>query len=556
MTGRDTFETMFRDLIAGRLNRRDLMVRGAGIGTAAALSLSGIATAAPSGGLRLVRSAAQDSTPPADVKTGGVLKMGMQSDPGGLDPVLTPATALWHVVEHIYNRLTRIMPDLSVAPELAESIDISEDGLTYTFKLHSGVTFHNGRALVASDVVYSFQRLAGVLPDVAPDAQVASPSADDLASMASIEATDDSTVVITLKAADASFLSTIANQSCIIVPKEVVDENKDLSQVAVGTGPFTFKEYIPNTSITLEKNASYWETGLPYVDGLELLIASDDTARTTAVVTGTVDIIEYAPLRDVDALQQDSSLTLAGDTNTNIRYLGFNLTRAPLSDPKVRKAISMVIDRDAVLGPAVFGHGTPVQTLWPPDHWAALPGDIPAPDIDGAKALLAEAGFPDGFKTTITSWAAYSFLNAAAIVIQEELKQVGIEAEVVLLETPDMIAKVHTPGQEDYDMSVTGTSGHIDPNQLVTNFQTGAGGNTTGYSNPKVDELIAQGIAETDQAKRADIYHEIQTILLEDLPWIDLFVANQYEAMKTYVKGYYHTPNGSNIALKETWLDK
>jgi peptide/nickel transport system substrate-binding protein len=520
------------------------MARGAVAGAGAALLTTGVAGAAPAGRATGFRTASQDATP----KPGGVLKVGMQSDPGGLDPVLLSATALWHVVEHIYNRVTRIMPDLSVAPELAESWEISEDGLTYTFKLRTGVTFHNGREMVADDVVYSFKRLV--------DPAVASPSADDLSSMADVVAQDASTVVLTLKAPDASFLSSIANQSCIIVPREVVEENGDLSQVAVGTGPFTFKEYIPNTSVTLEKFAEYWEEGLPYLDGLELIIASDDTSRTTALVTGTVDMIEYAPLRDIEILEADPTIVLAGDSNTNIRYLAFNMEREPFNDPRVRKAISMVIDRTAVLGPAVFGRGTPVQTVLPPDHWATLPGDLPAPDIEGAKALLAEAGFADGFQTTITSWAAYSFLNAAAVVIQEQLKQIGVEAELMLLETATMIQDVHTPGQTNFDMAVTGTSGHVDPHAVFQNFQTGAGGNTMGYSNAQVDELIGQGFTTTDQAARAEIYQQIQTILLEDLPWVNLFVANQFEALKDYVKGYYHTPNGSNIAIKETWLDK
>jgi peptide/nickel transport system substrate-binding protein len=149
--------------------------------------------------------------------------------------------------------------------------------------------------MVADDEVYSLKRLA--------DPVTASPSVDYVASMADITAPDPSTVVITLKAPDASFLSSIANIACAVVPKEVVEENGDLSQVAVGTGPFVFKEYVPNTSVTLEKNPSYWEEGLPYVDGLELIIASEDTARTTAVVSGTVDMIEYAPLRVIELLQ-------------------------------------------------------------------------------------------------------------------------------------------------------------------------------------------------------------------------------------------------------------
>jgi peptide/nickel transport system substrate-binding protein len=544
MAGRDQFDKMFREFLNGNLTRRQAMLRAAGLGVGVAVAGPSVVGAAPAGRAGLRAGRAQDETP----KPGGTLKVGMQSDPGGLDPVLLSATALWHVVEHIYSRLTRIMPDLSVAPELAETIDISEDGITYTFKLRTGVKFHNGRELTADDVVYSYQRLV--------DPAVASPSADILASMDTITASDPSTVVITLKAPDASFLANLAESASIIVPKEVVEENGDLSQVAVGSGPFTFVEYVPNTSITLAKNADYWEEGLPYLDGLELIIASDDTARTTAVVTGTVDLIEYAPLRDIEILEQDDSIALAGNSNTNIRYLGFNMKNKPFDDVRVRKAISMIIDREAVLGPAVFGHGTPVQVSLPPDHWAALPGDIPPADIDGAKALLAEAGFPDGFETTITSWAAYSFLNAAAVVIQEELKQIGINAELVLLETATMIQDVHTPGQEKFDMAVTGTSGHVDPHQLFINFKTGGGGNTMGYSNPELDALIDQGYTTTEQAARAEIYQQIQQILLEDLPWVNLFVANQYEAMKTHVKGYYHTPNGSNIALKETWLDQ
>ena len=539
MTSHEEFTRLFKEVISGRLSRRDVLGRGAMVGAgAAALATFGPGT--------VLRAAAQDATPDPNAKTGGTLKLGLQADPTALDPQMQSLTAIWHTVEHIYNRLTRVLPDMSIQPELAESIDISDDGLTYTFKLKSGVTFHNGRPMVAADVKYSYERLI--------DPATASTSAADLASMASIEAPDDATVVITLKAPDASFLFMTSRQSLIIIPKEVVDENGDLSQVAVGTGPFTFKEYVPNTSIKLEKNANYWVQGLPYLDGLELIIAPDDTARTTAVVTGTVDMIEYSPLRDIDSLQSDSSLKLAGDTNNNIRMLGFNLRKEPFDNLKVRQAIAKVIDRDAVLGPAVFGHGTVTSTLFAPDNWAALNVDIPAPDIEGAKALLKEAGYENGFKTTITSWSQYSFLNAAAVVIQEQLKQIGIDAELNLVENSTMINDVYVTF--NFDIAVTGDSGFGDPNALILGNFRSDGGGFAGYNNPEVDKLIDQGIAETDQAKRAEIYQQIQQILLEDLPWVNLFIANQYETMKSYVMGYQHVPTGSNIYLRETWLDK
>jgi len=196
--------------------------------------------------------------------------------------------------------------------------------------------------------------------------------------------------------------------------------------------------------------------------------------------------------------------------------------------------------------------------LFPPTYWAALNEEIPAPDVERAKQLMAEAGFADGFATSITSWSQYSFLSAPALVVQEQLKQIGIEAELNLVETATMIEVVHSadPAKRTYEIAVTGTSGHVDPNELAANFKTGSSENLAAYRNPRVDELIDQGMASTDIAERTEIYQEIQRILLQDLPWINLFVANQYEAMRSDVKGYVHIATGSNIALKQTWLDR
>jgi peptide/nickel transport system substrate-binding protein len=520
----------------GRLTRRQVIGGAAGLGVTAPFL--------PSDATALAFPARQDATP----KPGGTLKVGLQADPTALDPQKQSLTAIWHVIEQIYDGLTRITkPDLSVEPALAEKWNISDDGITYTFHLRPNVVFHDGTPLKASDVKFTFERL------VAPE--TASTSAADLASMEEVEAPDDQTVVMTLKAPDASLLATLSGGSCKIYSEAFVKaNNNDVSQVAMGTGPFKFVEYVPNTRIVLEKNPNYWEEGLPYLDGIEMTIAADDTARTAAVVSGTVDFIEYAPLRDVDTLQKDPSLTLTGDANTNIRFIGLNLSKEPFDTLEVRQAIAAVVDRNAMLGPTVFGHGTPTVTLFPPGFWAALPQDVLPPDLEKAKSLLAKAGHPDGFSTTITSWSQYSFLSNAAVVLQEQLKQIGIDAELNLVENATMSDQVYV--SKTYDIAVTGESAYVDPNTLILQyFKTGESSNFMNYSNPKVDDLIAQGIAVSDQAKRAKIYQDIQRILLEDLPWVNLFIANQYEAMKTYVKGYVHIPTGSNIAFRQTWLE-
>jgi peptide/nickel transport system substrate-binding protein len=504
-------------------------------------------TTAPAAAANPTTAPAPTAAPAAgQPKRGGILKVGLQADPTSLDPQKTSLTALFHVTEQIYSLLVQLNPDLTVRPDLAEKWDISPDGKTYTFSLRKGVKFHSGRALVAADVKYTFERLV--------DKATASPNASVLVSVDTITAPDDSTVVITLKQADASFLTNLTSPAAVIINKDAVDKNGDLTKPADGTGPFMFKEYVPNTRVVLERNPDYYEAGKPYVDGIEMTIASDDTSRTAAVKTGTVDFIEYAPLKDIPSLKGDTSLTLAGDQNTNIRFVGLNVTRKPFSDLKVRQAIAMAVDRDAVLGPAVFGFGTPTLELFPPGYWAGL-GTKPAPaDVAKAKQLLADAGYPNGFSTTILSWSQYSFLSNAAVVFQDQLQQIGISADVNLEENAAFIKDYL---DNNFDLTVSGTSAYVDPNDIyLRNFGTGQPSNAVRYSNPKADELIAAGVATTDQAKRKQIYQQLQQLLLDDVPWINLYIANQFEAMKTYVKGYTHIPTGSNYTLKDVWLDK
>jgi peptide/nickel transport system substrate-binding protein len=537
----ETVQALAQDVLGGRPTRREAMIHGAAVG----LSLPAMmALGSVGNGGFIQRAAAQEASP--EPKTGGTLKVGLSADPAELDPHKTSLTAAWHVIEHVYDNLVDANENLEPIPGLAETWEISDDGLTYTFNLRQGVTFHNGREFVADDVKYSFERIL--------DPATASPSVSDLGSIDAIEVIDPATVAITLTGPDSSFLAKLIGSSIAIVPKEVVEENGDLMQTMVGTGPFKFVEYVPNSMVTLERNPEYWEAGKPYVDAMEMQIIPDNTARTTALVTGTVDLIEYAPVQDLPIFEQDDSIEVTGDQNTNIRYMAINIQREPLDKLEVRQAIAMVIDRQPIIDSAVFGAGTPTTTIFPPTYWAGSESDIQPVDIEGAKALLAEAGLPDGFKTVIHSWAQYPFLSNAAIVIQEQLRQIGIEAELDFQENAIYLENYFAG---NFDLSVTGTSAYVDPNDVIqANFGTDESNNGIKYSNPQVDELIAQGMTETDLETRAGIYQQIQEILLEDLPWINLFIANQYEAMKSYVKGYVHKPTGSNDSIKSVWLDQ
>jgi peptide/nickel transport system substrate-binding protein len=514
---------------------------GAAPTTAAATTASGSAASSTSAA---PTAAAAGGTP----KKGGILKVGVQGDPVAFDPHSTSLTATNHVVEHIYGRLVTIDASLSPKPDLAESWTISPDGLVYTFKLRKNVKFHNGQPLVAGDVKYSYERVL--------DPKTKSTSTAGLSSIAKIETPDDGTVVITLKQPNASFLVGLWSPNYAIVKKEDVDKNGDLSKVANGTGPFKLKDYTPNTKVTLERFDGYWDTGKPYLDGIEMVPVPDDTARSTAIRTGTVDFIEYAPAKDIKQLQADKSLTIAGDQNTNIRYLGFNLTQKdkPWANPKVRQAISMAMDRQAIVDAAFYGLAIPTVTLFPPGYWAALDMKVPPQDIAGAKKMLADAGFASGFKATIKTWSSYPFLSNAAIAVQDQLKQIGITVDVAQEDNGTFIADNNS---KNYDMLVSGTSGYTDPDGLVRgNFVSGLASNNSGYSDPEYDKLVDQAVAVTDQNARKQIYAQLQQKLLADNPWVMLYVGSQYEAMKSYVKGYVHNATGTNIAFVGTWIEK
>lgn len=537
----DTKQDVFFDLAAkvseGTLSRRAAIQRGAAVGLAAS-SLMAL-------GAMPLKVAAQ-ATPNPDAQPGGILRVGLQADPAELDPHKTSLTAAWHVIEHVYNGLVTTNPSLEPVPSLAESWDISEDGLTYTFHLRQGVLFHNGRELVAEDVKYSYERIL--------DPETASPAQPDLDNVESIEVVDDATVAITLLTPDSSFLAKLMGSSLAIVPSEVVDAEGDLMNTMVGTGPFRFVEYVPNSMLVVEANPDYFEEGLPYLDGIEFQIVPDNTARTTALSSGTVDFIEYAPAQDLPIFEADETIVVTGDENTNIRFFAFNTEIEPFNDVRVRQAISMAVDRGPIIDAAIFGAGQPTNILFPETYWAGYESEIPAPDIEGAKALLAEAGYPDGFTTELHSWSQYAFLSNAAVVLQEQLKQIGVESELRFEENAVYLENYFA---SNFEISVTGTSAYVDPNDVVqNNFQSTSGTNASRYNSEEMDSLIAAGMAETDQEARAEIYYQVQELIKTDLPWVNLFIASQYEAMKDFVKDYEHYPTGSNVSFKTVWLDQ
>lgn len=479
-----------------------------------------------------------------DATPGGVLRLGVQGDPVQLDPALEILDATGLVVDFIFEGLLHEGPDLSPQPRIAESWTVSDDALTYTFTLRPNVMFHNGRALVAADVKYSFERLQ--------DPDIASPWAGDAGNMASIDAPDDSTVVITLSAPNASILSILTKRGFSIVPQEVVEEFGDLRQNPVGSGPFSLVEFVPNSHVTLAKNAEYWLEGRPYLDGLEIQVIPDDTARTTALVSGTVDMIEALPAKDYELIDADANLDRVGGESSNLRWFVFNTRIAPWENKEVRRAIAEGIVRQQIIDAAVFGYGQPLLGMYPESFWAGYPHEAPEGDPAAAKVKLDELGLTADVQPGILTWGEYDFLLNTSTVVQEQLRQMGINSELEPVENATYLERYFSG---DFDVAVMGAGGYRDPDDyLRTSLMTDGVTNAAGWSSPELDALLQEAVAEPDLEKRRELYIQIQDAIVEEAMWIILYTSESFTGMSTRVAGFEPYLSQSMIGIRDAWL--
>lgn len=490
----------------------------------------------------------------AQPKYGGTLVAGMQTDPVGLDPHITNATSTRNMLENVYDTLVMFDSSLQIVPGLAESWEVSDDGLTWTFHLREGVTFHDGDPLQASDVVFSINRIK--------DPAVASPRADDFAVVADVQAPDERTVVMTLSEPFSPLLSKLAHSLNVVVSEDVVAANGDLQEVVVGTGPFRFVEYVPQTRMVLERNPDFWGTDadgnqLPYLDGITFQFYPDPTARTTAIQTGNADFIEYVPAADVDVLRADPNVEVVGGLSANFRSIYFNVERPPFDDVNVRRAIAHAIDEQAIVDLALFGTGgVPATgtTIPASNYYGIETSPYVGRDVEAARAALAESAYPDGFAFDLYVTSTYDFLRTPAEVIQANLAEIGVIANIVAEDWTIYLPKAL---EGDFAATILGESGQSDPDDFLFNvFYTDNGGNLGNFSDPELDALLEQGRRVADQEERRAIYVQAQERILDLVPHVFLFHSSQFEALRSDVMGFEHFPNTSYLGLRTTWLDR
>lgn len=479
---------------------------------------------------------------------GGTTVWAQELDPVSLDPHTTSNFSTVQAIEHVYQSLTMYDENLNVVPSLAESWETPNE-TTYIMHLRQGVKWHDDSDFTADDVKYSLERL------LAPE--TAAPYATWFNTIQTIDVIDPHTVQLNLSVPFAPLLANFAAMRGSSIIKNGAAESGDLQLQAIGTGPFKMVDYVPESHFTLQKNENYWEEGLPYLDEVTFKILVEEDARVAALRS---DQIQYAYLtvEGAERLAGEESLSVMRSPKAWLVAHFMNTFREPFTDVRVRQAVSLAVNRQEVIDKAVGGAGV-LSGPMPTGHqdWFIPVESLPyQPDLERAKALLAEAGFADGFQTTITCSPQYPEFVAASVVLQQQLAQIGIEAEVVQLEWGQFVSDTSRAKGWNYDIKITAFTFYPDPDgYLYNSWHTDSSSNYT-YSNPDYDGIVTTARSEPDVAKRHELYNQAQQILLDESPAIFWYVGDNIESVANSVKGYTQSYTGRRIFLKKSWLDQ
>ena len=495
-------------------------------------ALAGCAPAPTPAAMPTQNPAAESAAAPTALspQRGGTLTVAVAADPDGLDPHKTVAAATFQITRNIYDTLVQSDGQGHIVPDLATRWQPSADGLQWTFTLREGVKFHNGRTLTAADVKYSFERL------LAPE--TASPRAKDFANIKAISTPNAQTVVFELSKPQASFLSNLAYGWAAIVPQEAAATLRDQP---VGTGPFKIVEWVKDSHVTLERFDGYFVPGVTYLDRAVFKVISDPAARLAALRTGEVDVIPELPAQDVATVQKEPDLKIIQVPFNGIQYIAINNKVPPFDNLKVRQALNYAVDKQAVIDTAQFGLGVPIGSHLPPatDYYVDLAGKYPY-NPEKARQLLAEAGYPNGFETTIILPQPYDFHIRNGEVVADQLARVGIRCKLETMEWGTWLKQVYN-GRE-FALTAIGATGRLDPDPFLSPYISTSQENMRNYSNPKFDALAAQGAVEADPQKRHEIYAQMQTLLADDAAAIWLLAPLSSVTLRQTVQGWVVYP--------------
>ncbi len=457
---------------------------------------------------------------------GSVLSAAIAGEPDQLDPHKTTAYFSFEVLENVFDTLVQPDENLEMQPALAESWDLSDDQLTWTFHLREGVTFHDGSPFTSADVAYSLSRII--------DEELA--NAWRLSAITGIETPDDATVVITVAQPTPNLLSSLGGFKGMAIVQQENVESGDITTKPIGTGPFSLTSYTQGDSIKLAANPDYWD-GAPEIGGVTFSFLSEGNTAIAALKSGEIDWTDSIPAQQIEQLGGDSALEIGVEPSTDYWYLALNEEHEPYGDVRVRQAIAYAIDRDAIAQVTSYGTAATNQLAIPKQSaWYTEFGEF-STNVEESKKLLAEAGV-DGSSLTLDLLASsdYPETVTAAQVIADNLAPLGID---VSIRQPDFATWLDEQNSGNFDMLMMAWLGNIDPDDFYyAQHHSKGASNAQGYSNPKVDELLDAGRTETNVDARKKLYDEAATLIAQEASYIYLYNPSVVQAWLPAVEGY------------------
>lgn len=453
--------------------------------------------------------------------TGGEIVVGIQQDIDSLDPHLAVAAGTDEILFNIFEGL--VVPDENgnVIPAVAKEYTISDDGLTYTFKLRDGIKFSDGTLVTAEDVKYSIERCAGLLDGT--------PLVKALSIVSSVEIVDGSTINIVLSEANSEII--------YYLTADIIPASSSETGEIIGTGPFKLDSYVPQEGIILSRNEYYWQEGLPYLDKVTFKIVASAESAMMELQAGSIDIYPY--LTDDQANELSSTFDIKSNGSNVVQGLYLNNAAAPFDDVRVRQALSYAIDRDAINEFIFGGRGTVIGTSMVPGYDCYVDTGYEH-DVKKAKELLTEAGYPDGFTMEITVPSNYQMHVDTAQVIVEQLKEAGITATIKKVDWSTWLEDVYKG--RNFETTVCGIAGSLTPSYLLVRYQSTAKNNFVGYTNENFDTLYKKISTSLDSEEITEGYRQLQTMLHEDAASVYTVVPPVLIAMNKKIAGYRFYP--------------
>ncbi len=489
-----------------------------------------------------------------EAKQGGTLRLGYGiSQIPTLDPAqVNLGIVAGEIIPNLFSGLVQFDEQLGLLPDLAETWEVSPDGLQYTFKLRPGLTFHNGDPLMAADVLYTYERTKN--PDFA------SPHANKLANVTEITAPDDLTVNLTLSAPFAPFLAVACSRgpgrALTPVPRRAIEEMGDeqFGITPVGSGPFKIVPESTDLSSRFDLVAfEGWYGGRPLLDKIEVRIIAEQSSMISGLEAGDLDMLDIAPAIGVAQLKQNDEIVLVEVPGTNWIGLAMNQKRPPWDKLEARMAVAKAIDRQDLIAKAFFGLGVPsVGAIAPAFAWAYQPPEeVENPQVfnmEEAKTLAEQAGLA-GLKPTILT----TVVNPRpSEVVRNQLRDLGLDVQIEQLQQAAWSERWLAG---DFDWIINGSVVDADPDDGHWNFFHSEGPwNSQGYVSPKADELLEATRQTADQEERARLYQELQTLLEAEVAYAFLYHTPDETAFQSYVKGYVPIPEMRY--LETVWLDQ